>query len=88
MNPDTPDGQILAKLFQTLHEYLEAVLRQKLPSPPDILSIFARLDELEAQLDARHPANLRHYMHQKSYRKAYLFLKNQDIENTRGKPGR
>jgi hypothetical protein len=88
MTSDTPKKDILASLFGTLHDYLEAVRMQNLPNPPDILALFARLDALADQLDAGYPADLRHYMHQKSYRKAYLFLKDQDIEKEIGKPGR
>jgi hypothetical protein len=34
-----------------------------------------------------HP-QLRHYLHQKSYRKAHLFLQDRDAENARGNCGR
>jgi len=78
----------LDRLTRTLEEYLDAVLRQKEPNPPDLLVLFARLDELEAELDATFPAQLRHYLHQKSYRKAHLFLQDRDAENLRGNCGR
>jgi hypothetical protein len=78
----------LARLARALEEYLAAVPRQKEPNPPDLLAIFARLDALEAEIDARYPAQLRHYLHQKSYRKASLYLQGRDSENLRGNCGR
>ena len=80
--------QTLARLARTLDEYLDAVPRQKEPNAPDLLALFARLDALEAEVDASFPAQLRHYLHQKSYRKAHLFLQDRDAENLRGNCGR
>jgi hypothetical protein len=80
--------QTLARLARTLDEYLDAVPRQKEPTPPDLMAIFARLDALEAEVDATFPAQLRHYLHQKSYRKAHLYLQGRDAENLRGNCGR
>ena len=80
--------ETLGRLARTLDEYLDAVPRQKEPNPPDLLAIFARLDALEAEIDARYPAQLRHYLHQKSYRKASLYLQDRDAENLRGNCGR
>ena len=68
----------LARLAQTLDEYLAAVPRQQEPNPPDLMEIFARLDALELEVDTSYPAQLRHYLHQKSYRKAHLFLQDRD----------
>ena len=78
----------LARLARALDEYLDAVRRQKEANPPDLLAIFARLDALENEIDARYPAQLRHYLHQKSYRKASLCLQGRDGENLRGNCGR
>jgi hypothetical protein len=78
----------LSRLAQTLDEYLDAVPRQKEPSPPDLMALFARLDALEHEMDSTFPAQLRHYMHQKSYRKAHLYLQDRDGENLRGNCGR
>ncbi len=80
--------ETLARLARTLEEYLDAVPRQKEPNPPDLLALFARLDQLEAELDSNCHPQLRHYMHQKSYRKAQLFLQDRDAENLRGNCGR
>ena len=78
----------LTRLAGTLDEYLAAVPRQKEPNPPDLMALFARLDALEAEVDASYPAQLRHYLHQKSYRKAHLYLQGRDAENLRGNCGR
>jgi len=78
----------LARLARTLDEYLAAVPRQKEPDAPDLLEIFARLDALETEIDAGYPAQLRHYLHQKSYRKAHLYLQGLDAENLRGNCGK
>lgn len=79
---------VLEQLQQTLSEYLAAVLRQREPKPPDLLALFAKLDTLEKECDATCPPQLRHYLHQKSYRKAYLYLQGRDAENTAGNCGR
>ncbi len=84
METDTPKEIVLGRLLGTLQEYLDAVPRQQLPNPPDLLAIFTQLDALETELTPGYPPELRHYMHQKSYRKAYLFLKGQDSENVNG----
>ena len=80
--------ETLARLARTLDDYLAAVPRQKEPDAPDLLAIFAQLDALEAELDATCPAQHRHYLHQKSYRKAHLYLQGRDTENLRGNCGR
>jgi hypothetical protein len=80
--------ETLTRLARTLEEYLDAVPRQKEPNPPDLMALFSRLDALEAEIDATFPAQLRHYLHQKSYRKAHLFLQDRDAENLRGNCGR
>jgi hypothetical protein len=84
MDSDTHQKEVLTALYRTLHEYLEAVPQQQRPNPPDLLALFERLDAFETQLKPGIPPELRHYMHQKSYRKAYLFLRGQDSENVNG----
>lgn len=79
---------VLARLAATLDEYLAAVPRQREPNPPDLMKIFARLDALETELGPDTHPRLRHYMHQKSYRKAQLLLQERDAENLRGNCGR
>ena len=78
----------LARLAATLDEYLAAVPRQREPNPPDLMELFARLDALERELGPETHPQLRHYLHQKSYRKAHLFLQERDSENVRGNCGR
>lgn len=77
--------QLLNEIKATLGEYLDAVPRQREPNPPDLLVLYARLDALNERLDTSMPASLRHYMHGKSYRKAWNFL--QGIENLPGSCG-
>lgn len=79
-----PKKETLDRLARTLDEYLDAVSRQKTPNPPDLLAIFTRLDALEAEIDATYPAQLRHYLYQKSYRKAHLYLQDRESENVSG----
>jgi hypothetical protein len=88
MNLPAQKEATLARLAHTLDEYLAAVPRQKEPDAPDLLAIFARLDALEKEIDASYSPQLRHYLHQKSYRKAHLFLQDRDGENLRGNCGR
>ena len=78
----------LAQLAATLDEYLAAVPRQREANPPDLLALFTRLDALERELGPDVHPQLRHYLHQKSYRKAHLFLQDRDAENTRANCGR
>jgi hypothetical protein len=77
----------LARLARTLDEYLAAVPRQNEPNPPDLLAIFTRLDALTDEIDSGYPTQLRHYLHQKSYRKAHLYLQDREGENLRGNCG-
>jgi hypothetical protein len=77
----------LERLAATLDEYLAAVPLQQQPNAPDLLDIFKRLDALEQELGDKAPPQLRHYLHQKSYRKAHLFLQDRDQENLRGSCG-
>jgi len=84
MDTDTQKRDTLSRLNRTLQEYLDAVPRQKMPDAPDLMALFARLDALERELCPGFPAELRHYMYQKSYRKAYLFLQDRDSENANG----
>lgn len=51
---------------------------------PDLLPLFARIDELTAQLSRGTDPTLRHYLHKKSYEKARIFLQGRDAENQTG----
>ena len=54
---------------------------------PDLCPLFARLDQLAAQLPPDTAPDLRHYLHRKSYEKARLWLEGRDAENARGNCG-
>ena len=88
MDIDLQKKETLDRLARTLDEYLDAVTRQKMPNPPDLMTIFARLDLLEKEIDIGYPPQLRHYLHQKSYRKAHLYLQGRESENLTGNCGR
>lgn len=51
---------------------------------PNLLPIFARLDELAGRLPKNTPPDLLHYLRKKSYEKARLFLEGRNAENSRG----
>jgi len=52
---------------------------------PSLLPRFARIDELAKQLPRDTDPVLLHYLRQKSYEKARLFLRGRDEENLRGR---
>ena len=51
---------------------------------PNLLPLFARLDELTRQLPRDAAPDLLHYLHKKSYEKARLLLEGRDAENQAG----
>jgi hypothetical protein len=51
---------------------------------PDLLPLFARIDELTKQLPRDADPTLLHYLHKKSYEKARLWLQDRDAENQVG----
>jgi hypothetical protein len=51
---------------------------------PDLLPLFARIDELTLSLPRDTDPTLLHYLHKKSYAKARLFLQGRDAENQAG----
>jgi len=53
-------------------------------SKPNLLPLFARIDELTRQLPPQTAPDLLHYLHKKSYEKARLFLQGRDAENQVG----
>jgi len=69
-------------MTQTEHEILDTLLgleeaagrMASSQTKPDLRPLFARLDQLAAQLPADAPADLRHYLQRKSYQKARAFL--------------
>ncbi|MEY4917179.1 MAG: hypothetical protein RL616_1092 [Verrucomicrobiota bacterium] len=75
------EKEILAALLQ-----LEAAVKS-MPTAnpkPNLLPLFARLDELTQQLPRATDPSLLHYLHKKSYEKARLFLQGRDAENQLG----
>jgi len=80
MNSAT-EKQILVALSQ-LDETVKAFATAN--PKPNLLPMFARIDELTAQLPRTTDPTLLHYLHKKSYEKARLFLQGRDAENQVG----
>ncbi len=78
----------LTQLRTALDDYFAAVAAQGKPDAPDLMKHFTRLDALETELGTEAPPDLRHYLQQKSYRKAWLWLQDRQAEITRGACGR
>ncbi len=75
------ENEILAELIE-----LDRAV-QALPNAnpkPNLLPIFARLDELARRLPKSTDPTLLHYLHKKSYEKARLLLQGRDAENAQG----
>ena len=77
----TVERQLLAALMQ-LDETVKALATAN--PKPSLLPLFARLDELTAQLPRDADLTLLHYLHKKSYEKARLYLQGRDAENQIG----
>ena len=76
-----PDRQLLGALVE-----LDADVKA-MPSAnpkPDLLALFARIDELAKQLPSGTDPALWHYLQKKSYEKARLYLQGRDEENHAG----
>jgi hypothetical protein len=72
-------------LLNVLGELDAAVKAMPSANPkPDLLPLFARLDELAKQLPADTDPALLHYLQKKSYAKARLHLQGRDAENQAG----
>jgi len=72
-------------ILQTLVELDAAVKSMPTARPkPDLLPLFARLDQLARELPPGTAPDLAHYLHRKSYEKARLWLEGRDAENSRG----
>jgi len=72
-------------LLSALIELDAAVKTMAAANPkPDLLSLFAHIDELTKQLPRDADPTLLHYLHKKSYGKARLFLQDRDAENQVG----
>ena len=72
-------------ILQSLLELDSAVKSMPTANPkPNLLPIFARLDELTHQLPADTSPQLLHYLHKKSYEKARLWLQERHGEIAQG----
>ena len=73
------------ELLNALTQLAGAVQSMPTANPkPNLLPMFARLDELTHQLPRNADPTLLHYMHKKSYEKARLFLQGREAENQAG----
>jgi len=78
----TPVEKELSEVLLALHD---AVMTMPAENPrPNLLPLFARIDELAEKLPRDTDAALLHYLHKKSYEKARLFLQDRDAENQVG----
>jgi hypothetical protein len=74
-----------ADILEALLELDRAVATMKTAHPkPNLLALFARIDELATALPADTDPTLLHYLRKKSYEKARLFLHGRDAENQTG----
>lgn len=79
------DSSLETNILRALLELDLAVKSMATARPKrDLLPLFARLDELTAQLPRQTDPTLLHYMHKKSYEKARLFLQGRESENQLG----
>ena len=75
-------------ILQALTELDREVKSMPTANPkPNLLPIFARLDELTGQLPPQTSPDLLHYLRKKSYQKARFFLEGRDAENEPGNCG-
>jgi hypothetical protein len=72
-------------ILRTLVELGQTVQLLPTANPkPDLLPLFARIDQLARQLPKEADPTLSHYLHRKSYEKARLWLEGRDAENQAG----
>jgi len=76
------------ELLQSLLELEQAVQSMMTANPkPNLVPLFARIDEVTRQLPRDTDPTLLHYLQKKSYEKARLFLQGRDGENQAGNCG-
>jgi len=79
------DSLLEKNILKTLVELDLAVKSMATARPkPDLLPLFARLDQLTGELPRQTDPTLLHYLHKKSYEKARLFLQGRESENQVG----
>ena len=72
-------------LLITLTDLDQAVKAMSAANPkPNLLPLFARIDQLTRQLPSGTDPTLLHYLHKKSYEKARQFLHRRDELNAAG----
>ncbi len=72
-------------ILQTLLELEQKVQSMATANPkPNLLPIFAKLDELATQLPPNSDPDLLHYLYKKSYEKARMHLQGREAENAKG----
>jgi hypothetical protein len=75
-------------ILETLVELERGVASMAAANPkPDLLPLFARLDDLAKRLPRGTDPTLLHYLQKKSYQKARLLLEGRDSENQAGNCG-
>lgn len=84
-NGKTHCVDILQHILAALLELDTAVRTMPTANPkPNLLPLFARIDELTQQLPRDTDPTLLHYLHKKSYEKARFWLQDRDAENQVG----
>jgi hypothetical protein len=84
-NGKTHVVDILQNILAALIELDNAVKTMPTANPkPNLLPLFARIDELTHRLPRNTDPQLLHYLHKKSYEKARLWLEDRDAENQVG----
>ncbi|MEI7807215.1 MAG: hypothetical protein WCJ07_01885 [Verrucomicrobiota bacterium] len=81
-------NQIEIELLSSLVQLSETVKSLPTANPkPNLLPIFARIDELTKHLPRDTNPTLLHYLHKNSYEKARQYLQGRDAENEPGNCG-
>ena len=77
--------EVEQQILRSLLDLEKAVASMPTAQPkPDLLALFARVDELTSQLPRGTDPSLLHYLHKKSYEKARLFLQGRESDNAPG----
>jgi hypothetical protein len=71
-------------LIGAIKELESAAAAVNVKPKPDLLTHFSRIDELTAQLPGDTDRELMHYLRNKSYAKALLYLEGRQIEIEKG----
>jgi hypothetical protein len=75
-------------ILKSLVDLESAVQSMPTANPkPNLVPLFARIDELTRALPPDADPTLMHYLHKKSYQKARLFLEGRDAQNQAGNCG-